>query len=114
MELIYRGYWLSVEPDRIGARFRRHAESKTETAGEIGFAPEFEAISAEFRSRFGTCGRLSLKWQSMLSRRQAKAEEKLYSGNPASLVRTLSAALQYPPILLNRFFWGAVRRLLLR
>jgi glycosyltransferase involved in cell wall biosynthesis len=110
MELVYRGCRLSVERDLVGARFRRHPESKTETVGETGFFPEFEAISNEFLARFGFFGRLNIRWQSRLSLSQAKAEEKLFSGGPLTLSQLLSVGLQYPPVLSSRFFLGAVRR----
>ena len=114
MEMMYRGYLLSVEPDWIGAQFRRHPSSKTETASATGFGPEFISISAEFMKRFSTIGRLQLKFQTLASLQQNKAEELLYSTSPESLWQLLFACLNYPPVIARRFFWGAIRQQFLR
>jgi len=114
MELIYRGAFLGVTPDFVGASFRWHPESKSTTAGDSGFAPEFDAISAMFRSRYGALGKLGLKWQSMLSRRRSKVEEQIHSDQCHSFLSLFMASLRYPPIVADRFFWGVVRKRLRR
>lgn len=114
MEMIFRGCWLSVDPDYLGAAFRRHPASKTETASATGFGPEFISISAEFIERFSTIGRLQLQFQTLASLQQNKAEVLLYSTSPESLWQLLFACLNYPPVIARRFFWGAIRQQFLR
>lgn len=56
------GARLATEPGFVGARFRRHAESKTERIGHVdrGFAPEIDAVSEWARAELTVAQRLGV------------------------------------------------------
>jgi glycosyltransferase involved in cell wall biosynthesis len=113
MQAIAAGYRVSVDRERVGARFRRHPASKTESVAEKdqGFAPEFIRISQEMLRGMSFPHRQMLKLSSFISRQERRSTEMIFTGEESPrLLPLLRAGLIYPPQLCSRFYLGALKR----
>jgi len=119
MELGARGIWPKEMRGIVAARFRVHSGSKTKTEhsnedAENRFFAEFQKLSDEFERRLPTLESAKLKvMRASWAMSKSLADASNESSRMGRIIRFLWVVPAHPGVLRTRFFWGALKNLVL-